>query len=303
MKRALAIVAGITLAFSSSACFLDGSNEPVTAAKAAPGGAPEAHEGLAWKLGFAAQCAAGTETDRCLAAHGFSVSADGRYQVGPGPQGQVLAGTLSAAELKGIDAALTRILDAIHPELEAGETCATRSQLDTSETITFNRRGHQRNIIHTAGTEFCFRAPSQDDAHALHAALAGLARRYYPVPFPDPCIGAVVAVHAHYAGLGECATDADCTYLDSSYAPIPDGELQFVPVDDCSLVSPLPVANAAAAEGAHERILFAREQARVTCSARLTRISCEAPRGFQATEAPPVCIQGSCRIHPSIQVP
>jgi hypothetical protein len=100
--------------------------------------------------------------------------------------------------------------------------------------------------------------------------------------------------------LQTCSTSADCAYLDNTYFPIESYEIQYVTTQDCSVITPLPVANKALALAHQNELLKARETAREVCGARIARASCTGAVGFQSNQAAPVCDAGVCRINPAI---
>lgn len=302
MKRTL-----IGLGFALSATLLtqgcsgsgsgSGSRNPGT--QAAPA------EGPAWKLTLKSSCT--TSAAGCRNGYGFTVAADGSYQVGPGPEGQLLKGTLNPEESLALEEALHSVLNKVLPEVEAPETCeipATASS-DTDQ-LTLNRLGRELQLARQDEKEFCFRSVSKEEAQALHKAIAVLSQQYYPVPFPDACTDAVAALEALYAPLRTCSTDADCAYVDHASFTVlgtvlGDGPNAAVVTDSCTIAPPLVVAHRELADAARDSLLTARAKARAACGQRMSRTQCTGIRGFYTQEGAPTCSAAkTCQVNPAI---
>lgn len=291
-----------TLAMIAAVGFMSGcSSDKNSELGRNPGGSTENLGEPAWKLTLKTNCLE-SDQDTCAGAHGFTVLADGRFQVGPGPQGQTLQGILNPTEFAAINDAVDKATGGIRPEIETGETCqpADISTGQSSDTIFLNIRGAKKELIRKNGTEFCFKAAGSAEAIALHHALKDLTLKHYPTVFPDQCIDAVQGLQDIFRQLGSCQTDSDCAYVDNVFGPIPNGDIQFVLTDNCTVAPALVVANRDALVQKQEHLIVAKQAAKSTCGEDFYRSSCTYVSGFQANIAPPTCHFGSCRVSPSI---
>jgi len=306
MKRAISLLAAVTLAFGLTGCFSKNKkgeenrqpdSTPAIVTPDSTSGQPAAQSEPAWKLRLTANCGEGS-AESCVAAYGFTVLADGRYEVGPGPSGQMLSGKLEAEELKSIESlSIVSLGLAATAQVELAEVCGANTQGEANDQLDFVAKGGvEKNFVRTAGTEFCYRTASLEEADLALKAIRDLATKYYHLPFPDACLESAQAVEMLFAPLTTCSVDADCAYIDSSFSPIANGEIQFVVTDSCTVVKSLAVGNASSVAAEQGRLLAARENARDVCMDRMARPDC-APTGFQAHIAAPVCGAGVCQVN------
>jgi hypothetical protein len=135
--------------------------------------------GPAWTLTLQSKCHTAAE-DECIAAHGFSIRADGKYEVGPGPLGQRQQGSLSAEELAPIESAVNAIRAST---LAAEESEQTIAESGSDDVLTlFALGGEPKVLARNEGTSFKFRLANQEDALSLLTAVSELAERYYALP-------------------------------------------------------------------------------------------------------------------------
>ncbi len=298
LKNTLAVFAALMLATGFAGC----SKTETQARSPFPGLQSEAQGEPAWKLTLKSLCAE-AEANKCIAAHGFTILADGRYQVGPAANGQTLNGVLNPEEFAKIHDAIDAIVAAPRTEVENNEVCQeTDASAGTNQdTIVLNIRGSEKNLFRKTSTQICFKGTLSNDAIAIHKAISELAQAHYPETFPNDCINSVQGTQAIYTQVGGgCTTDADCVYVDNVFGVIPNGDLQFVLTDNCTAVPPLVVANKAKLVDAQDRLVASKETARQTCGDQFYRGGCSLVSGFQANIAPPVCKFGSCRVSPAI---
>lgn len=274
--RYLSILPMICLAFAASAC--NSETRPVETATPLPheqvthpeGATLEAPRPQQWTVRYAQKCPSTTQ-EKCSGAHGFSVSSDGHYEVGPGPGGELITGQVAAADLEAVKTAV--------PHAESA--CARTANAPTTEHVYFS--------IGAAVSESC--------DEALLTAARALTSKYYPSVFPSPCIDAALTLEKSYAELIRCEKDSDCSYIDDSYMPIDAQSSSAVPLDDCTFVKPLVVANAFETVARQLQLVMKREIVRRVCGDDIARPSCTHPTSLNPTDAPPRCISGACRAH------
>ncbi len=249
-----------------------------------------------------------TALDQCVGAYKFSVASSGVYTMGPTPEGQTKSGKISENELKLLQAGLVQILADFEAQNSTTERClsyedARMAELDPTlpdDTLILNAFGKTQTLLRRQQEELCFSTASPITAAQLHQSLRALADRYYALPFPNLCQDAADAAQAIYPQLTSCNSDADCAYINNSFDTIPSYNLQYVIVDNCSLVTPLAVGNARLVAAAQSKLQSALDKAQLTCGDSIIRNSCLGLTGFQSSEAPPVCSAGVCKINPSI---
>ena len=299
MKKLFMTLSAIVIGISLTNCH---SQDKTVSHNVQPGVQRETGGSPAWKLFLNSQC--GTDQTQCVGAYGFSLLANGTYQVGPGPAGQIITGKLTDEEFQTLETALDSVLKPTSPidipEASSQETCAPNTAVAGKESITFNRRGQDTQILHAAGTEFCFRGLTLEQADTIHKTVHALATTYYTLPFPDACADAEGELQALYTTVSGCAVDSDCSYSDTSFMPVAQGEMQFIVTDDCSTQGALAAANRNDLLFRQGELIRARNQARSTCAARFVRAGCSQVTGFQSTLASPLCVDGACRVNSSI---
>ena len=300
MQKLFLTVSAIVIGVSFSSCH---SQEKAVTHNIQPGVQRETGGSPAWKLSMNSQC--DTDQTQCVGAYGFSLLANGTYQVGPGPAGQVITGKLTDEEFATLETALDSVLKPSFPidipEASGQETCAPNTAVAGKESITFNRRGQDTQILRASGTEFCFRNVTLEQADTLHKTVRALAKTYYLLPFPDACADAQGELQALYTSVAACAADSDCAYADTSFMPVAQGEMQFIVTDDCSTQGALAAANRNDLLYRQGELIQARNQARNICGARFVRAGCSQVTGFQSTLASPLCVDGACRVNSSIR--
>jgi hypothetical protein len=249
-----------------------------------------------WTLQYQATCAANTDPAGCVGAYGFTVAADGSYQVGPGPQGQIAKGHLEAEDFSTLTQTAAGAVDGT--AMLSAESCNGYYGNVSDYTLTLVKHGHKTEVLHKTGADLCSSKLEQDSAEALHNEILALADKYYPTPFPDACLEAAAEVEALYPSVEKCSTDAECGYLTADYTPIPTDSAQTVYVDNCSHVTNLPAANLAAINASGAKLQAALQKAQQICGVRIARDNCSMPKSFSSSAAPAVCQQGVCRVNP-----
>lgn len=296
MKSSFAIIVALGVCVMSTGC---SKNKPPADAPApkppapAPAVVPAAQDGPAWKLMYSANCAA-DEGDQCKGKYGLTVIADGHYQVGPGPKGQVLTGVLKDEEFKAIH-------DIVSQAQDSQETCGTVEAEEFNDALTLTRRTVDRQVVRTQGNQFCFQIASADQAQALHKAMVELTEARYPIPFGNDCYDSSQEVLSQYASLQSCSLDADCSYADPAYNLISSGTDAWVTTDDCTFIPPIAVGSISGLSGAQDKLNEGIAKAQEVCGGTLWKDGCTQTRGFRATAAP-ICQRGVCQINPTITI-
>ncbi|MGK5086234.1 hypothetical protein WDW86_01645 [Bdellovibrionota bacterium FG-2] len=278
-------------------------NEPIP-----PAPVPTPTVDRSWSFSLQNPCT-DTPLDQCVGAYKFSISSSGAYSMGPTPEGKTKTGKIGENELKLLQAGLAKTLEEMEKQNSTTERClsfedARMAELDPTlpnDTLALTACGKTLTVLRSQQEEVCFNTPSPITAAQLHQSLRALAERYYALPFPNLCQDSVDAAQALYPQLVGCSTDADCSYINNAFDPIPSYNLQYVIVDNCSLVTPLAVGNARYVAAAQSKLQLALDQAQAVCGDSIIRNSCLGLTGFQSSEAPPVCDQGVCKINPSIR--
>ncbi|OFZ53792.1 MAG: hypothetical protein A2428_02650 [Bdellovibrionales bacterium RIFOXYC1_FULL_54_43] len=296
MKRYYIAVAAFSVLVAASGCT---KNADSLSKKQSPAQQGAAQDSPAWKINLTVKC--GDAADQCIAAHGFTVSADGQYEMGPGPEGQIKSGPIAAEDFLELSTLITQSLEVVHFEAERAESCSETNPIEIEETVLLTHLGRQKTVMHTSGSSYCFQTTTIEAAEALHNAIRKLAEQYYSLPFPDRCAEAASAVENLYSSFQGCSTEADCAYLTNSFEVIPSGSPEFVMTDDCSIVRPAVVGNATAVFANQSQLAAAIDTARSVCGIRMVRQDCTGVSGFQASSAAPVCEQNVCRIPPSLR--
>lgn len=303
MQRALITFAALGMVFIFNHCQSKNSvpiSIPNPSAGMIPHHQTEAQGDPSWKLKLNSNCADGNP-EKCVAAYGFTVLADGRFQIGPAPQGQLHEGSLAPEELKSISDLITVLISGLVSHPLESESCTTGPKSESNDSILLIRPNQSdESLVRTSGTDLCQRLSNKENAEALHKTISALAKKYYKVPFPNACTDAAEEVEAMYSPLRKCNVDADCAYSDSVYQPITNGEMEFVITDSCSIIKPLIVANKISMQENQAKLVAARDRARDICGDKITRPDCTSILGFQATSGMPVCSSGVCRVNPSI---
>jgi hypothetical protein len=260
----------------------------------------QAEQGPAWKLNYTADTGADSDKASVVAGYGFTVTADGNYIVGPGPQGQVRTDQLTTEEFNNILTAIQPVLDV--NALTQTETCSPSSVSDTNDKFILTRAHKDYAFLRKSqdGT-VCAKGIDTDGAENLRAAVLAAAQNHYALPFPSACLDAAAAAEVLFPALQSCHHDSDCAYLDNQYNPIDAGASNLVFVDSCSVVKSLPVANAKAVQAKLANLQAALLATQQACGADIVRANCTAPTTFSSTQAPPVCnAQGLCTVNPSL---
>jgi hypothetical protein len=291
MRNALVILTAFFVGSTLVAC-----NSKSRPAAPQPDPAPKKDEQgrMGWTLTFQRKCAETVENTECLAVHGFSVSTNGDYQVGPGPQGELRKGTLAPEELQVISSALASTLSSATARPETHETIEAT---ETQDSVTLVRGANSPEVlVRTAGTDLYFQTQNADEAKSLLSAVQNLATKYYKLPFPDACNDGAASLLAMFATVQTCTIDTDCTYLDSAFDPIAPNNSEELVTDDCSIVTPLVVGNLESVRSKKALLSESLDNVRAACGDNMIRSDCTNISTFALTGAAPVCQQGVCKL-------
>jgi hypothetical protein len=258
-----------------------------------PGQSGQDQSGPAWTLTLKSTCL-NAATDQCVAKYGFSVSADGKYQMGPGPKGQVRNGSLSESEFADLKTKLDTVSGSIPASRTEGHEQGVENEGDDS--LSLKRLGGQEQLVaHNTGSDFYFVTASVNEAKSLHSAIRDLANSYYRMPFGDDCGDAADKVETSYAQFQGCQVDSDCVYVNAraGYEVVPPSSVQWLLTEDCTAVSPLSVANKITILNGARTIADLYTAAQNTCGQEFYRAACAYQQ--QSTAKAPVCVQNRCQ--------
>lgn len=293
MRKTLALVVALCVGSAIGGCNSNSNNKDN---KVAP--PPEApHVNPNWELKLESKCPESVPRESCLGDYGFTVLTNGHYQIGPGPKNEIREGTLTEEEME-------LLTEALAPSLAADSTESENHQnidAGVSDDIVTLTRGTSSLpvLLKTKGTDLYYANASADSAKAIHDAVRKLASKYYALPFPDACLDGVTTVQALYTSLQSCNADADCTYVDNSFNALPSSSTEFVITDDCTMVHPLTVANAASLASNQSKLIDSWNELRTSCGDKFQRQECAQQAGFQPNNQSPICSQGTCQGRPA----
>lgn len=293
MKNAIAIFAALCAGSAIVGC---NSDKPAPASVPAlrPNPPESTHHAPAWTLTLKSDCG-GDASENCVGGYGFSIFSDGKYQAGPGPNGELLNGKISQEDLASINAAMTSLLAGPRLLTEGHQSVDSSASNDTVTFIQSAESSDAQTIIKTEGTDMTYQTQSFDEAKQLLASLHDLATKYYTLPFPDACGVSANALANLLSTMQTCTANSDCAYFDSSLDVVAANSNQYLTTDDCTVIHPLVVGNSNAVKTNKTKIEEAMEGVRNTCGNSLMRSDCAGVTGFQLTGAAAVCSQGVCK--------
>lgn len=292
------------IAFSVALCLggaIIGCNSKSTSEPIKVNPAPAAPALTGGALTLQTKCSEEADLEGCVGGYGFTVDQDGKYTLGPGPNGEKRKGELSAedaAKVKGAITALSQVStfgEENHEAVEAAD----------EDTVTFTLTGSSSTalapvvLLKTSGSDLTFRTSTAGDAKNLLNLLRELAGTYYVLPFPDACGDGVAPVNELFAEMQSCTTDQDCSYLDGAFGLIENSSTQYVVEDDCNIVKPLIVGNAKSIETGREKLAESYNSIRNACGYQFFRPDCTQVSGFYLQGSAPVCQQGVCKVGPT----
>lgn len=96
--------------------FRENQQRPTSNKSTQPSPTPtQARLSKTWKLKYVTQCKE-TPAEECVGKYGFIAKSDGTFQIGPGPDGQIIQGELTADEISQIQKQLSRIQPTSSPQ-------------------------------------------------------------------------------------------------------------------------------------------------------------------------------------------
>ncbi len=283
-----AIACGIEGASPSGPGSFPGQNPQFTGADPQPGGPSLARENILeddsplWKLRYSTQCPTTTPVEKCKAAYGFSIYANGKFEIGPGPKKEWVSGRVGVAEFETVNDAVLLILSR-QSEDRLPENCGE----DTKDSAVLTSR--------TGGNAKLCLNSSNHENKALKTALKNLVAKYYPETFPNPCVDAMLNLEKVYDSYRECKKDSDCAYVNEKDLPVDLREAPAIVVDDCTYIQPLLVANKRSVETNPLGLLMEREITIATCAKDLKRAYCHDSVLLGPVSGAPACAQGVCK--------
>jgi hypothetical protein len=124
------------------------------------------------------------------------------------------------------------------------------------------------------------------------AALRRVAGKYYPLPFPNPCVNALAELESVFASVLPCESDDECALIGSDLVPVDAGR-PAARVDACSYLPTLVAANAYWAVSRQLQLVLTRRLAATVCGPALLRPYCSPDaRGPEGRRA--ACVQSRC---------
>lgn len=255
-----------------------------------------------WTFQFISKCPT-LSSEKCVGSYGFTLKSNGTYQIGPGPNGETLTGPITADELKNLTSLLISLpsKEALE-DVKGKENCVPAPQLETTDLIQFNLSDKEIGKIHSSKAELCYTSFSQTIAVQLEGLIHGLAIKYYPEIFPNPCIDATIDLNRFYDSLRFCITDRDCAYIGNDYLPLSSlANAKFI-TNDCSYIKPILVANSFSAVVNQLKLLTIREIALQLCGTQIVPYICSPNRIIDFCGRPPLCLQGRCQINPAVNI-
>jgi hypothetical protein len=230
---------------------------------------------------------------QCVAKYGYTVSSNGSFQVGPGPEGEFRKGQLTQDELDNLNALMKPLMTGTQHTTQNQDT-VDAGMNDTIITLSLDQ-GAPQTLIATSGTTMNFQMQTASDAKAILTAISNLAKKYYGLPFPDSCNDQAVLVQSMLDSLNTCAQDSDCTYVDEQLNVIEGNSTAAMTTDNCSLIRPIIAGNAKSIEDNASKVQEKLSNLWQACGERFTRPDCTQQSSLQLSGTAPVCQEGKCQ--------
>lgn len=260
----------------------------------------ESQEGASWSVKLVSTCETGAAED-CSAAQGFSVSSDGTFIVGPGPQNQILTGHIKEAELTHLTQEISSVLDSLETHTE---TCIAPFSHNVRDVVSIRHYETEQELLRSSNSEYCYRTSTLEASKPIWSIIKGLATQYYPLPFPrSSCTQAMSSLEGLYAEVSKCTTNQDCLYIDATFDPISRETFTFLAINECSSVKPLLVGNPTLLGSNKTELLRLFNEASRTCNQGNTNMNCSGFAAFQPTAPAAICNAGTCKPAPAASGP
>lgn len=295
MRKALTIVAALYIGSSLVGC--SQSSQPTSLVEVkrpiAPPAASAPTAQPTWALRLQSKCEESVTPDQCVGVYGFTLLANGEYQLGPGPQGEIRKGKLTDDEVKSI-------LDTLGGDPNTLQTSAeAHSSIEAAEsedTVTYTpNQGDEQTLLKASGTDLIYSLSSADTSKNLLINLRALAKKYYALPFPDDCTDGATSVHSLLSSMQSCTSDSECTYLDNSFDVLDTTASQTVTTDDCSLIPPLVIGNSSSVKTNKDKIQESIDKIKNACGPKFYRDDCTVATINLTAGTTPACLQGVCQ--------
>ena len=309
MNRLIATITVFSICLVSFGCLFkknkESSNGPigqvptsVNPPAVVPQPNPQEQNPPVWKVSFHASCAE-EEGDQCLGKYGLFIYGDGRYEVGPGPAGQLKKGKLKEEELLKITNSIeqSQALEAL-TLADGPEICKELADQNFNDSVKIGFKEIEKQLIHTQSAQLCSQGIAIENAILLHQTIHALGESYYPIPFANKCFDVIEELYSISQPLASCNADVDCAYVSGSFEIISPGVSQFVITDNCSVVKPMVVGNISSIINQEAKLQTAMDSVQETCPAdQLLKNGCTGIIGFDSSVGSPVCQQNLCRIN------
>ncbi len=214
-----------------------------------------------WSLKLENRCDT-QNSDTCLARYGFTVTSEGKYLIGPTPDGKKTEGRVTADQLNAIQNALTQVVPAGQTPAQScvNEDPASLSLEGFTLILTNERATSPQVLLDTATAgKVCIHSASLDAARSLQNAMLKVANESYDgLAFPSSCRDRIDTLEALYAQVKTCDTDANCAIVDANYNAIPAMNAWYN-----ERVKPLTIANPSAAGARAQELTDADRRAHV----------------------------------------
>ena len=313
MRNAIAILAAFCTLYTLTGCssskspLSEGPSSPQTPQILVPRGP------TAWTLRILSTCKGATGTPRvneadeanenneanetdpaqCVAKYGFTVSSEGNFQVGPGPQGEARKGQLTQDELESLNALIKPHTTGPQVTTQNHDTLESSSG-DSIVTLTLDE-GTPQTLITTSGNTINFQMQNASEAKAIFTAISNLAKKYYNLPFPDTCNDQVVLVQSLLDSMNTCTQDSDCSYIDDQLNLIESNSTAALTTDNCSLIRPIIAGNAKMLQNNASQLQEKLTSLGQACGERFIRPDCSQQSTLQLSGMAPVCKEGKCQ--------
>ncbi|MGZ3697101.1 MAG: hypothetical protein ACXWPM_03210 [Bdellovibrionota bacterium] len=284
MKRALAIVAALSVGLSAAGCSKNnsaGGHIPVDLH-------PAVATGPTWTVSYESNCDG--LSDGCAGASGITFSADGQYQLVDGSR----KGKLLSEDLKRLTGAVETALSST----AGSETCSEApSESDKTQIRVTHKDQGVKTLLHTSSGQYCHALSDVESAKSLQKAIAHLAGRYY---FQSACVDTELALSDAYDAARTCSADADCAYVGADFSPVPLTSGLSVEAENCGYVATLSAANSQTLAASQGSIQAAASAAWAACGGDFVRYPCQ-PMGFTVEPSKPaVCQDHVCKVNPAL---
>lgn len=255
-----------------------------------PGSESQAQTANFWELRLLVEC---ESPDNCIAGHGFAITGEGKYRIGPAPNGDVRFGVVDSESMEQFAALFTLISE------RQTQSCSQHAMDTSSQIVTYSVGARRTELLRVKTGMLCSNFLDAEVAMQLYQLVLRIAESKYDLPFPDGgCDQAITSLESLYHAVRKCSADSDCYYAYGSMTPIPRDMFALIATQECSPVKPLLVGNLALMEKNSAKLRTKRQYADDACRNRLINTSCSSAAQFLSSQPGPSCVEGICRINP-----